>query len=83
MDEAGFDHSPFSRNRAWLLEHAIAGEFFPAVVEQAETLKLVSEEHFTVDGTLVELGSLEQQAQKCGTGSAARRSGQSDGELPQ
>src|SRR5467141_1387854 len=34
-DEAGFDHSTFSRNRARLLEHAVAGEFFRAVVAQA------------------------------------------------
>ena len=54
MDERSFDHSTFSRNRARLLEHEIAGEFFRAVVEQARALKLLSEEHFTVDGTLVE-----------------------------
>jgi hypothetical protein len=36
------------------LEHAVAGEFFRAVVEQARALKLLSDEHFTVDGTLVE-----------------------------
>jgi transposase len=53
-DEASFDHSTFSRNRARLLEHEVAGEFFRAVVEQAATLNLLSDEHFTVDGTLVE-----------------------------
>src|SRR5467141_5060301 len=54
VDEASFDHSTFSRNRARLLEHAVAGEFFRAVVAQARTRKLLSDEHFTVDGTLVE-----------------------------
>src|SRR6202023_606649 len=54
VDEAGFDHSTFSRNRARLLEHAVASEFFRAVVAQARTRKLLSDEHFTVDGTLVE-----------------------------
>src|SRR3977135_6085 len=54
VDEAGFDHSTFSRNRARLLEHEGVGELFPAVVEQARTRKLLSDEHFTVDGTLVE-----------------------------
>lgn len=54
MDEASFDHSTFSRNRARLLEHAAAEEFFRGVVEQARALKLLSDEHFTVDGTLVE-----------------------------
>ena len=54
MDESSFDHSTFSRNRARLLEHEVAGEFFRAVVEQARARKLLSDEHFTVDGTLVE-----------------------------
>src|SRR5260370_12898306 len=54
IDEASFDHSSFSRNRARLLEHEVAGEFFRAVVAQARTLRLLSDEHFTVDGTLVE-----------------------------
>ena len=52
--EPSFDHSTFSRNRARLLEHEVAGEFFRAVVKQAQSLKLLSDEHFTVDGTLVE-----------------------------
>jgi transposase len=53
-DEASFDHSTFSRNRARLLEHAVADEFFRAVVAQARGLNLLSDEHFTVDGSLVE-----------------------------
>jgi len=52
--EPSFDHSTFSRNRARLLAHEVAGEFFRGVVEQARALKLLSSEHFTVDGTLVE-----------------------------
>ncbi|MGO9449963.1 MAG: IS5 family transposase [Candidatus Binataceae bacterium] len=54
LDEASFDHSSFSTNRARLLEHEVAGEFFRGVVGQARALKLLSDEHFTVDGTLVE-----------------------------
>jgi transposase len=53
-NEASFDHSTFSRNRARLLEHEIAGAFFRGVVAQARGLNLLSDEHFTVDGTLVE-----------------------------
>ncbi len=53
-DEPGFDHSSFSRNRARLLEHDLAGEFFRTVVAAARALKLTSDEHFTVDGTLIE-----------------------------
>ena len=53
-DEPGFDHSSFTRNRERLLAHDVAGEFFRTVVEQARALKLTSDEHFTVDGTLIE-----------------------------
>jgi transposase len=42
IDQASFDHSSFSRNRARLLEHEVAGEFFRAVVAQARTLHLLS-----------------------------------------
>jgi IS5 family transposase len=52
--EPSFDHSSFSRNRARLLEHAVAREFFTRVVAQARTMQLLSDEHFTVDGALVE-----------------------------
>jgi transposase len=48
------DHSSFSRNRARLLEHDVAREFFTRVVAQARSMQLLSDEHFTVDGTLVE-----------------------------
>jgi len=44
----------FSKNRDRLLEGAVAEEFFSRIVEQARGLKLLSDEHFTVDGTLVE-----------------------------
>jgi transposase len=52
--EPSFDHSTFSRNRARLLAQEVAGEFFRGVVEQARALRLLSSEHFTVDGTLIE-----------------------------
>lgn len=52
--EPGFDHSTFSKNRARLMEHKVAREFFDAVVWQAQRRRLLSEEHFTVDGTLLE-----------------------------
>jgi IS5 family transposase len=54
LSEASFDHSTFSRNRARLLEHDVARQFFARVVAQAHSLQLLSDEHFTVDGTLVE-----------------------------
>src|SRR6201984_1612244 len=67
-DEPGFDHSTFSRNRGRLLEHDVAGEFFRTVVAEARELKLTSDEHFTVDGTLIEawasLKSLRPKGEK-------------------
>lgn len=49
-----FDHSTFSKNRQRLLDHDVAGEFFRVVVSQAQAAQLMSAEHFTVDGTLIE-----------------------------
>src|SRR5216684_2631919 len=67
-DEPGFDHSTFSRNRARLLEHDVADEFFRTVVAEARELRLTSDEHFTVDGTLIEawasLKSLRPKGEK-------------------
>lgn len=72
MDELSFDHSSFSRNRERLLKHAVADEFFRAVVEQARALGLLSDEHFTVDGTLVQawasLKSFKRKDEKPGKG---------------
>jgi len=48
-----------------LLEHDVAGEFFRTVVAEARELKLTSDEHFTVDGTLIEaLASLKSLRRK-------------------
>jgi transposase len=54
MIEPGWEHTTFSRNRERLLAHDVAGEFFRAVVQRAEREHLVSREHFSVDGTLIE-----------------------------
>lgn len=54
MDEPSFDPTVFTKNRARLLKHDIAGQFFAEVVQQARRAKLVSSEHFTVDGTLID-----------------------------
>jgi transposase len=54
MVEPSFDHSTFTRNRERLLKHDVAGQFFHAVVAQARKAKLISAEHFSVDGTLIE-----------------------------
>jgi transposase len=54
MIEDSFDASTFSKNRERLMAHDVAGVFFRRVVEQARESKLMSAEHFTVDGTLIE-----------------------------
>jgi len=54
VDDEGFDHSTFSRNRQRLLTHEIADRFFAAVVQQAHLRRYISGEHFSVDGTLLE-----------------------------
>lgn len=54
IGDPAFDHSTFSKNRQRLLEHKVASEFFAQVVEEARRRELLSEEHFTVDGTLLE-----------------------------
>jgi transposase len=54
LDEAGFDHSTFSQNSERLLAHAVAQRVFDAVVAYARREGVLSDEHFTVDGTLIE-----------------------------
>lgn len=54
MVDSVFDHSTFTANRERLLNHDIARQLFAAVVEQARGAGLVSAEHFSVDGTLIE-----------------------------
>jgi transposase len=54
MVEPSFDHSTFTRNRDRLLQAHVSRQFFDEVVLQADRLHLLSDEHFTVDGTLIE-----------------------------
>jgi len=54
MVEPSFDPSTFSKNRQRLLEHDVARQFLAAVVRRADQRGLMSDEHFTVDGTLIE-----------------------------
>ena len=54
MTEPVFDASTFSQNRQRLLEHDVAGRFFQVVVQQAQSHHLMSAEHFTVDGTMID-----------------------------
>ena len=49
-----FDHSVFAKNRSRLLEAEVSREFLLAIVEQARQQGLLSADHFSVDGTLLE-----------------------------
>jgi len=52
--EPSFDPTVFTKNRRRLLKHDVAQRFFDEVVRQAAGLGLLSDDHFTVDGTLIE-----------------------------
>jgi transposase len=54
VDDAAWDHSVFSKNRDRLLEGDIAAKFLASVLAQPKVRKLVSTDHFSVDGTLIE-----------------------------
>jgi transposase len=54
LEEESFDATVFSKNRERLMEHEVGRWFFDAVVREAREAGLMSAEHFTVDGTLIE-----------------------------
>lgn len=54
LDEEVWDATSFTKNRDRLLEADVAKQFLAEVVELARTRGLVSDEHFSVDGTLLE-----------------------------
>jgi len=54
IDDAVWEHSVFSKNRDRLLENSVVEAFFGEVMRIAEARGLVSKEHFSVDGTLIQ-----------------------------
>ena len=54
LEEPSFDATSFTKNRERLLAHAVSLKFFDAVVRQARKQDLLSDDHFTVDGTLID-----------------------------
>ena len=54
ITDPAFDASTFSKNRARLMQHEVAAAFFDAVLAEAARHQLLSDDHFTVDGTLLE-----------------------------
>ena len=74
ITDPAFDHSTFSKNRKRLMDNAIAEAVLGAVVREAQRRGLVSEDHFTVDGTLLQawasLKSYERRGQEPPTAGA-------------
>ena len=54
IDDEVWDHSVFSKNRDRLLEHKVVEAFFTQVMSLADAKGLLSKEHFSVDGTLIQ-----------------------------
>ena len=54
IDDAGWDHSGFTTNRNCLLENEVIPQLFDEVVQLASMKKLLSDEHFSVDGTHIQ-----------------------------
>ena len=54
VDDPAWDHSTFSKNRDRLLEGEIAARFLSAVLAQPRVKRLLSTDHFSVDGTLID-----------------------------
>ena len=80
--ESTFDATTFTKNRKRLLEAEIPRKFFLAVVEQALERHLLSDEHFTVDGTLIEANaSLKSFRKKDGGGGEPPTSGGRNAEV--
>ena len=72
VDDAVWDHSTFSKNRDRLLEADVAAKFLEAVLRHPKVKRFLSDEHFSVDGTLVEAwASLEELPRQGWLGRAA------------
>ncbi|MDA1296735.1 MAG: IS5 family transposase [Chloroflexi bacterium] len=54
ISDPAFNPTTFSKNRERLLEHEVSRRFFDAVVSEARRRNLLSDDHFTVDGTLLD-----------------------------
>ncbi len=68
LDDEIWDHSTFSANRDRLLNERISWLFFERVVRLAEWKELLSDEHFSVDGTLIQAwASMKSFVKKDGT----------------
>lgn len=76
-----FDATTFSKNRERLLKADIFEEFFAEVVEEARKRRLLSDEHFTVDGTLIEANASLKSFRRKGGGKPPEGGGGSNVEV--
>lgn len=74
MDDPVWDHSVFSKNRDRLLEHEVVEAFFTEILALADKRGLLSKEHFSVDGTLIQAWA-SQKSFKPKDGSGDRTGG--------
>jgi transposase len=63
IEDEVWDHSTFSKNRERLLQQDIVGKLFDRICAQAAEEGLLSDEHFTVDGTLIEAWASQKSFQ--------------------
>src|SRR5213083_1006060 len=68
MDEGVWDPTVYSKNRERMLKANMAKVFFQAVVHEAREEGLLSDEHFSVDGTLIEAWASQKSFQKKDSG---------------
>lgn len=81
VDDPAWDHSVFSKNRDRLLEGDIAAKFLAAVLAQPRVKWLLSSDHFSVDGTLIEAwASMKSVRPKDSSGGPPARNGGRNGE---
>lgn len=83
IDDEVWDHSVFSKNRDRLLEHAVVESFFTEVMRLADKRKLLSKDHFSVDGTLIQAWASHKSFQPkdgddSGTGGGGGRNVEAD-----
>jgi len=64
MDDRVWDATVYTKNRARLLRGHVDRRFFNAILEQARAKGLLSEEHFSVDGTLIEAWASQKSFQR-------------------
>jgi transposase len=71
-DDPVWDATVFCKNRDWLLDGDIAAKFFASVLNLPQVRRLLSSEHFSVDGTLIEAwASVPKEGRKPPSGKAA------------